>query len=229
MVDDLADMQIRIRLLQADVTTLRQAVSDRQALQSSSDGDLSARLDEISNQLVALPAEFAESCPSQSQAAAAECGESAQVQRVIVSDDKLVVGRVERIWLDPPGAFLLAAIDAGAEISTLHATDVVEFERDGNNWVRFELTVDEEATTVERAVKRLVRNANGSDNGREPAVELRVQLGDVRETVEFVLTDLEDEERPLSLGRNFLTDVALVDVGRERVQPSFDAPQNDDP
>jgi hypothetical protein len=102
----------------------------------------------------------------------------------------------------------------------MHAEDLVEFERDGNKWVRFGVSVEEETVTVERPLKRFVR----ARNDRRPIVDLRVQLGDVRETVEFVLADLSDQDHPVALGRNFLTDVALVDVGREHVQPAFQPP-----
>jgi hypothetical protein len=51
-------------------------------------------------------------------------------------------------------------------------------------------------------------------------VELRVQIGDVRETVEFVLTSPSGQDQSLVLGRNFLTDVALVDVAKKHVQPA---------
>jgi hypothetical protein len=50
-------------------------------------------------------------------------------------------------------------------------------------------------------------------------VALRIALGDVQDTFEFTLADRSHLENEILLGRNFLKDVALVDVGRQFVQP----------
>ena len=39
--------------------------------------------------------------------------------------------------MDPPGHHYRARIDSGAETSSLSASEVIEFERDGDDWVRF--------------------------------------------------------------------------------------------
>lgn len=228
MMDDLAELQIRIRLLQSDLTALRTAVAEdakQQDQQVATEAALQARLDELGLRIDALPEHLAEFCPEPPEAATVttQCESSPEAQRVVVSGDKLVVGEVERVWLDPPAAFLEAGISAASELSVLAAAELVEFERDGNRWVRFQITPDDETLTVERPVKRMARPAGG--NGpRRPVVDLRVQLGDVREVVETALVDELPGPQLLILGRNFLTDVALLDVARKHVQPAFQAP-----
>lgn len=225
VLDSLAEMEIRIRLLQSEVTDVRRAIAAGEAQRnqrSATEDVLQTQLGDLQQRITSLPERLAELCPNLPDSATvnSQCPRSPEVQRVVVSGDKLVVGEVERVWIDPPAALLLARIDSAAAHSFMHAEDLVEFERDGNKWVRFGVSVEEETVTVERPLKRFVR----ARNDRRPIVDLRVQLGDVRETVEFVLADLSDQDHPVALGRNFLTDVALVDVGREHVQPAFQPP-----
>lgn len=221
VMDSLAEMEIRIRLLQSELSDVRRAITEQEAAheQPGTREALDSRLDELQRHLDALPAELAAVCPAAGRPGVnTQC--EPQVQRVVVSDDKLVVGEVERVWVEPPAAFMAARIDASAEYSFIDADEVVEFERDGNEWIRFGVTVEEETVSVERPLKRFVR----ARSERRPLVDLRVQLGDVRENVEFALADLSGQDQPVVLGRNFLTDVALLDVARKHVQPDFPAP-----
>lgn len=228
LLDSLAEMQIRMRLLQTELDSMHESLAQRdldQTRRAATYDVLQARLEELQTRLVALPDEMAALCPQAPQGTVTAQCEGPEVQRVVVSGDKLVVGEVERVWVEPPAASLAAAIDPGADSSTLNASAVVEFERDGNKWVRFDLTIEEQTVTVERPLKRYTRGTGGNGS-RHPTVELRVQLGDVRETVEFSLTENADAERAMILGRNFLTDVALVDVARKYVQPAFTPPRD---
>lgn len=230
LMDNIAEMQIRMRLLQSELDAVRDTLAAQNADQSgrvATDAMLNARFDELQTSLAAIPEEIAQRCPETLDGAAAST-QCTTVQRVVVSDDKLVVGQLERVWLEQPALSLIAAVDAGAETSLLRVNGVVEFERDGNKWVRFEMPSADEPVTVERPLERTGR-ANGDNGPRLPVVELRIQIGDVRESVEFLVAEreeeqLQDDERLMTLGRNFLTDVALVDVARTYVQPAFTPP-----
>jgi len=226
MAADLAEMQIRIRLLQTELALLRSSLSERseeRVRRDDRERGLRDSLSALAARIEALPEQLSGLCPEPPVAATVntQCEPGPDAQRVVVSGDKLVLGAVERVWIDPPGAFLDAKIDAGSETSALDVGgDVVEFERDGNRWVRFELALGEDIATLERPLKRVVRLPGAS--GRRPAVDIRVQIGNVREQVEVTLSDRKAPQA-LVLGRNFLTDVALVDVARQHVQPAFQA------
>lgn len=223
MMDSLAEMEIRIRLLQSELTDVRRALAEsdiQRGRHVETENALQVRLEDLRESVAALPDALKELCPAPQAPAVVAARCDPEVQRVMVSGDKLVVGEVEQVWLDPPASFMTARIDASAEHSFLHAEEVVEFERDGNKWIRFGVTVEEETVSVERPLKRFVR----ARNERRAIVDLRVQVGDVRETVEFALGDLSGQDQPVVLGRNFLTDVALLDIGRRNVQPAFQAP-----
>lgn len=224
VMDGLAEMEVRMRLLQSEVSDLRRALAAREQgpdeTARQAEAALQARFDTLEQRLAALPDALADRCPSPPPAAPVSAQCNPDIRRVIVSGDRLVVGEVERVWIDPPGSFLMARMDPTAEFSFIHADEVVEFERDGSRWVRFGITVGEETTSIERPLKRFVR----ARDERRPVVDLRVQLGDVRETLEFAPADLSGDEQPVILGRNFLTDVALLDVGKRHVQPAPHAP-----
>ncbi|MBA4502839.1 ATP-dependent zinc protease family protein [Marinobacterium marinum] len=134
---------------------------------------------------------------------------------------KLVVGEVEKLHLAVPGLTLEARIDSGATTSSIHASNIQRFERDGENWVRFELKDPQSGdnVTVERELSRNAKiiQANTEDAERRPVVELPFIIGDHRQSAEFTLSDRSHLTYPVLIGRNILRDVMLIDVGREYV------------
>jgi hypothetical protein len=137
------------------------------------------------------------------------------------SDGKLILG--EREWVYVPGLEenFKARIDTGATTSSISATDVVEFERDGKDWVKFKIEHDgvkskEIALPVERWVK--IRQSSAEKSERRAVVESWIQIGDLKEKTEFTLADRTHLKFPLLLGRSFFKDVAVVDVSKKFVQ-----------
>ncbi len=134
---------------------------------------------------------------------------------------KLVVGEVEKFYLAVPGLILDARIDSGATTSSLHATNIQRFERDGEDWIRFDILnpQSKENITLERELSRNAKiiQSNTEDAERRPVVELPFVIGNHRQTAEFTLSDRSHLTYPVLLGRNVLRDVMLIDVGREYV------------
>lgn len=195
--------------------------SDEQSRQA-----LEARIAELDEQIQNLPNTLELSCPE----TATEAPQCDEVARVIVSADKLLVGALEYVYMDPPGVNVIARIDTGATSSSLHADNLVHFERDGEDWVRFDMMVNEDdAVSVERQIVRHVRVVQQADprGSRRPVVAMRVRLGDIQDTFEFTLADRSHLENGLILGRNFLADVTLVDVGQQFIQPRYSPPAAD--
>ena len=83
-----------------------------------------------------------------------------------------VFGWVENATLEPMGARVKAKLDTGALTSSLHALNVERFEKDGEEWVRFKVKVEDQkddemvSETFERPVYRdlTVRGAGGRDS-----------------------------------------------------------------
>ena len=131
-----------------------------------------------------------------------------------------IVGSVEWALVGKDGVRAKARIDTGAKTSSIHAEKVQEFERDGKPWVRFEFDGESGATPVkmERPVERRVRIKRHDDSSqRRYVVKLLMRLGELQEQVEVSLNDRTDFDYPVLIGRNFLTDNAVVDVSRQFV------------
>lgn len=142
------------------------------------------------------------------------------------TDGKIIVGSTEWIYLNPPGHHYLARVDSGATTSSISAKNIVRFERNGKKWVSFELKPDDndESIEVEAPLVRnvLIRQASAEESDRRPVVLLNVHLGPLQQEAEFTLTDRSQMSYPMLLGRSFLQDVALIDVGKEFTQPKFE-------
>jgi outer membrane murein-binding lipoprotein Lpp len=219
------ELQQQIEQLQTEITVLRQGLADRSDQQAVQVESLEARLSNLQAQVDSLPEELAELCPAPA-AESSVAGTQSPVEEAPAPPaptDKMVVGELERVWIEPPGAFLVARMDASVESNTLSASDVVVFERDGRRWVRFNINAESGAATIERPLRRNVRVSEGGAS-RRPTVTLRLRLGGIRETVEVALVDLPSREFGMVLGRNFITDLALLDVSQKFVQPAYQAP-----
>lgn len=131
--------------------------------------------------------------------------------------EKTVIGSEEFVLLDDLKQQYKARIDTGATTSSLNATEIIEFERDGKKWVRFNFnnTTDSDQV-IEAKIARtiLIRQANSSEPTRRPIIELPVQLGDIKTLTEFTLADRSHMTFPVLLGRTFLKDIVMVDVAR---------------
>lgn len=130
----------------------------------------------------------------------------------------LLVGSTEKLVLSPPDISLTGRMDTGAKRCMLEVFDLNEFERDGEPHVRFSIKPEEKADKIEvtRPVKHTVRFREINSNGkRRPVVMLRVVLGSIEEQVEFVLVENNKTDvSEVSIGRNLLRDLAVVDVSK---------------
>ena len=109
-----------------------------------------------------------------------------------------------------------ARVDTGAATSSVDAREVKEFERDGKSWVSFYIEHPDsgERSHFECPVKRRVRIKRALHDERRFSVELRVRIGKETVTGEFTLSDRDEFEYPVLLGRNILSGLAVVDVSR---------------
>lgn len=102
---------------------------------------------------------------------------------------------------------------------------MVEFERDGKPYIKFNIIDPETEEKIE-----LVRRVRGHtkikkhkiESQRRPIVQLRVKLGDLDELISFTLVDRSKFKQQILIGRNFLRDLAIVDVSKEYTIPKTD-------
>ena len=132
--------------------------------------------------------------------------------------ERIVMGWIESVVVEPWGVKLRAKLDTGAKTSSMHAQNIERFKRKGKGWVRFTLKHHDKGTdetrvfTMQRPLVReaRVKNEKGTPLPR-PVVSLEFCLGGVMYDTEFTLADRGHFYYPILLGRRFLKDVALVD------------------
>lgn len=132
--------------------------------------------------------------------------------------DKLELGWLERVRLQPWDIVLKAKLDTGAKTAAIHATDIERFDKDGRKWVRFKLWLNHrdpgsETILVEKPLARDVTiKLRGTDkNDPRPSVKLEFCLGGNRYQALFTLVNRKKFNYPVLLDRRFLADIATID------------------
>ncbi|WP_417549023.1 ATP-dependent zinc protease [Methylophaga sp.] len=142
----------------------------------------------------------------------------------VTLNDKLVLGQTEWLWIEAVNRVFPARVDTGATTSSLTAQDIVTLERDGQKWARFTIVPEEGSDNsyeVEAPIARIanIRQSSTNEIDKRPVVRLTIRIGNMTDTAEFTLTDRSHMNYPILLGREFLKDIAVVDVAKKNVQP----------
>ena len=132
----------------------------------------------------------------------------------VASDEKQVIGWVEKVQLLPGKITVHAKIDTGADHSSLNVDELTEFIRHGERWVRFSVPSQlTDEITIERAVYRYARvKQKGAAPQKRPVVLLGVCLAGISNPdVEVNLVNRKNFTYPMLIGRSFLTGHFIVD------------------
>ena len=127
------------------------------------------------------------------------------------STDKPIIGRVEYIKVVSTDILQKAKIDTGAKTTSIDAKEIVRFERDGKEWVKFKFA----GKSIEKPLlKNILIKRHGVKSQRRAVIQLRLKLGKISRHVNVTLTDREEYIYPILIGRNFLKDAFIVDVSQ---------------
>lgn len=131
----------------------------------------------------------------------------------LYAQNKEMVGWLEKVRIYPGNLVIYAKLDSGAKNSSLNASHVTVFERDGEQWVRFVVTSRYGKTvTIERKVKRVVKiKRHGAKPQARFAVNLGICLGKSYKEVEVNLAERSDFLYQMLIGRSFLAGSFIVD------------------
>lgn len=150
--------------------------------------------------------------------------------KIIWSDDasensaignKQVIGKVEKVIVEPGNLMIDARIDTGATKTSLGAEDLQIINEDGEEWALFKV----EGILMRSRVDHFVRiKRHGAASQRRPVVVLRVTLGDVTQNVHATLTDRSNFKYKMLVGVNFLIDRFIVDVSQNHTTTPHPAP-----
>lgn len=139
-------------------------------------------------------------------------------------DGKMILGGEEFVYVKEANATIAARIDTGASQSSISAQDITEFERNGKKWMRFTINHNDRSIQVEApfVAQTKLRQSSIEGYSYRPIVRLNVKIGDYSTAADFNLVDRSRMQFALLIGRTLLTDIAVVDVSRNRVQPRAD-------
>lgn len=218
--DSLAEREARIRTKELElIALLAELVEQKKSLKLQQSDKLAHAQENQEN--AALPTATSDPCdtpqPQETQ------------QPTAKTMARTILGGLENVFLDPPGMEFSARIDTGAQTSSLHALDIVEFERDGKPFVKFNMIHPEtkEKIQLTRRLRRYVRvkELGNRESQRRPVVRMRVVLADIDERINFTLENRSRFKHQVLIGRNLLQDLAIVDVSKKYTTAKTDRPQ----
>jgi|TARA_Y100001968_G_scaffold8718_1_gene7379 hypothetical protein len=146
-------------------------------------------------------------------------------------DHLSVIGLREWVALPDLGiSQMIAKVDSGAKTSALHASNISTFERDGQDWVRFDAHVGSRSKQKTRTCEarlidlKRIKSSNGQLQERF-VIRTPLVLGDRSWLVDFTLTCRKAMRYRMLLGCTAMQDAQLViNPGLRFVQ---DKPQTD--
>ncbi len=155
----------------------------------------------------------------QQQPVACEPVEVAEGKNSAMFENMIVMGETEKIYLIKEKLTFEARVDTGAVSSSLGVFNLTKFERDGDNWVRFTLNKDKESTSYEYPVLRMIKivQREGSPADNRPVIELQFKLGEESYVSKFNLANRSHLEFQVLIGREFLRDIAIVNVSEKHL------------
>ena len=141
------------------------------------------------------------------------------LQTPVHIDGRQVLGLHENARLPDLELEMAAKMDTGAEISSVDARNIELFERDRRKWVKFELhRTSRDVRPMELPVKEMIRiRRPGSSAVERPVVRMTISIGEITQPVDVSLTDRENYSYPLLIGRNFMQDLAVIDVEKNDI------------
>ena len=133
---------------------------------------------------------------------------------------KVIAGWVEKVQIENLTYDIKAKLDTGAKTSSIHASDVKPFEKDGKRWVKFTLHLtDSHGKTHKiklekpRLRKASIKN-NAGDHDLRYVVNLNLCFNGRKYLTEFTLADRSEYIYSILLGRRFLKKVAVIDPAK---------------
>ncbi|KAF2519218.1 30S ribosomal protein S6--L-glutamate ligase [Flavobacterium salilacus subsp. salilacus] len=131
--------------------------------------------------------------------------------------DKVIVGSEEWCTFPELGIpTIKARVDSGAKTSALHAINISPFQKNAENWVKFDINpiqnntrtiIHCEAPLVD---KRIVKSSSGYREKRY-VIQSEIQVGDSRWQIELTLTNRDSMGFRMLLGREAMSGRILVD------------------
>ncbi|MBB1271548.1 ATP-dependent zinc protease [Psychromonas sp. SR45-3] len=226
----LTEQATKITELETELATSKADIEQKKSSLEAVKTDL----EKTQKEAQTLNQQLAQQIAIQKAAAATPKRSNVVVSKVSKRDiylDKTVLGQTEWLYINKAKKSFRARVDTGAATSSINAVNIQHFERDGKNWVRFNMAHDKdaEAKIIEARIDRYVKILQSSEPGekdRRPVIKLNVRVGNITQQSEFTLTDRQHMDYAVLIGRSFIQDVMIVDVSQDYIHPKYQAENN---
>lgn len=143
---------------------------------------------------------------------------------------KIIIGSEE--WCSFPDLdipFVKARVDSGAKTSAIHATNIISFSRNSEDWVKFDVNPLQNNSKLVRHCearlidKRIVKSSSGYREQRY-VIKTDLKINEDVFSIEMTLTNRDSMGFRMLLGREAMTGKMIVDPEEKYLlgQPSFD-------
>ena len=149
----------------------------------------------------------------------------------LVAKELKHIGWIENVTVSPGELQFKAKIDTGAYNSSINAKNIVEFEREGETWVRFDIVNKNQlSATIELPlIKEVTIKRHFGKKQRRYAVMLGVCLGKIYKETQVSLVDRQGFLYKMLIGRNFLKGDFIIDPASQfTVSPGCSMPDPED-
>ena len=125
-----------------------------------------------------------------------------------------IIGEIEPIYFQPMKSPFSARIDTGATTSSIDASNIREFERDGEKWVSFYLINRQtgEKQLFEKQIQKTAKIKRVDVSESRIFVEMTVRFGKETFNSKFSLSNRDKFKFQALIGRNLLSGRAIVDT-----------------
>lgn len=130
---------------------------------------------------------------------------------------KPVLGYIEAVSFPGFDMECYAKVDTGACTSSLHATHIEPFKRDGQRWVRFHVHFNNDQHRLDQVceapliTRRTITSSNGQRSNRY-IIQAEAIIAGERWPIELSLSNRGSMNYPMLLGRKAIAGRFLVDV-----------------
>lgn len=145
------------------------------------------------------------------------------VSGALYAQEKESVGWQEKVRIYPANIVVHCKIDTGADYSSLNASKIEQIQKDGKDWIRFEITnrYGNKATIERELVRTALIKRHGSKPDKRPVIRLGICIGTKYMEADVNLVNRSNFETQMLIGRSFLAGNIVVDPAMTfTVEPS---------
>jgi hypothetical protein len=148
-----------------------------------------------------------------------------------LAKEKKQIGWIEKTRIYPSELIFTAKMDTGARNSSINAHNIVEFERDGQTWVRFEIVNNKQISSIIELplVREAIIKRHFGKKQQRYVVMLGICLGKIYKETEVTLVDRKGFLYAILIGRSFLKKDFVVDPAQQfTLKPICRIPNQED-